>query len=348
MVAFGLALGVSLDVAAKARWTVRVELGPELDTNPARVTDEDQDSYDGASQTAAPLFRLVTSSDLVWTRGSHRLVAALGGGGKLHLTDDGRLSDELVGHGSLAWTVFGAVVGWRLEGQYYDVFLRQPVEALDCGGLRAPCPPPRDFRSGRVSTSLLIGRGATRGTLSVGYTGLEFKRDRAFSHHGFRLGVQLWQGFRVGRGDAITDWGLVARYVATARFFGGLGAVAAPCADRDAFDCVELGDFGRRDLNHQASFALDYLGGAAARLFYTLEINRSNSVGESYTRHAIGMQFTAPLVLGVFMTARLVIQLSSFDDALFSEQVQQASVNIDIENRSRLLLHFGFGVEDSE
>lgn len=341
LAAAGLVLGGPAAASGAPRWAVRVELGPELDTNPARVTDEDEDSYGGSSQTAAPLLRLVAGSDLRWSVGRHRLAASVGGGGKLHLTDDGRLSDEIVGQGSLAWTVLGERVGWRLEGQYYDVSLRQPVDAIDCGGPRPPCPPPRDFRIGLASTSLLIGRGSTRGTLTVGYSGLEFKRDRSFSHHGLRLGAELRQGLRSGRGDATTDWGLGARYFATVRFFGGLGAVAARCPNRDEFDCAEPGDFDRRDMNHQASLSLDYLGGAAARLFYTVEINRSNSFGESYIRHAIGMQFTSPLVLGVFMTARLVIQLSNFDDPLFSQLAQQASVNIDVENRSRLLLHFG-------
>lgn len=327
---------------------VSAELGPELDTNPARVTGRDtlrddgsveiHQSYDGSGQVAAPLLRAVGRAAISWQKGRHLLGASYGGGGKLYFGEVGRLSDELVQHASLLWGVQlrkGALL--RLDGGYYDAFLRQPA---GCNRPGLPCPPQRDFRTGQAGAAVELSAQWLRALFKLGYFGLEFKPDGEYSYQGPVLGLSLRRVFNTGRGDATAEWSLGASYVGTLRAFGGGAQVPAPCSQASgSFECTTEGDANRRDLNHVARVDLDYLASAAGGLFYSLEINRSNSFGESYLRHAIGLKFTAPLPFRLFLTAQVVLQLSSFGDALFSRVATQSFADIDSENRSRLLLH---------
>ena len=69
-------------------------------------------------------------------------------------------------------------------------------------------------------------------------------------------------------------------------------------------------------------------------------------MAKSYVRHVLGLRFTAELVWKIFLTAQGVLQLSRFPDELFGQVSTQSFVNIDQENRSRLILHFGREIDD--
>lgn len=309
------------DVHAAPRLVVSGELGPELDTNPGRLSGRD-------TQVNAPLLRVVTRAELSWQHERHFLAAMLGGAGKLYLTEEGRLADELVQQASAEWRLrLRSGTFLRLDGGYYDAFLR-PGAVF-----------PRDFRTGRAAAALELVALRLRGVLKLGYSGLEFKPDAQYSYHGLFLGLSLQRALTSGRGDATAEWTLGAGYRAMLRIFGGLAQIAAPCSASGSFDCTKDGDTARRDINHVAHIDLDYLGDATGSLSYSLELNRSNGLGESYLRHAISLKFTAPLPLALFLTAQVVLQLSQFGDALFSKVATQSFADTDSENRSRLLLY---------
>ncbi|MCK5796638.1 MAG: hypothetical protein KAI47_05625 [Deltaproteobacteria bacterium] len=316
-------------------------MGPELDTNPARVTGEGTDSYDGEAQTAAPLLRVVLDGPLSASLGRHLLLGSYGGGGKLYATDAGRLADEIVQHAALSWALRGKMATLRLGGQYYEAFLREPSA---CGGGRRPCPPRRDFRNGRAEATLALLRDMTRGVLTLGYSRLVFKPAPLYSYHGLRLRLGLRRAWHTGPADAGAEWGIGATYAAALRLFGSPIQVAVACPGSSTLDCSAEGDVSRRDVNHRARLDLDYLGAASARLFYSLEMNRSKSYGETYLRQMIGLQFTVALPASFFLTAQGVLQLSRFSDPLFSAVAQQGFVDIDAENRSRLLIHLAWDV----
>lgn len=326
---------------AEARFGLTFELGPELDTNPARVTGDDLDqSYDGSRQTAAPLLRLVGRGRLALSLGRHRLLLGYGGGGKLYLSDVGRLADEVVQHAHLNWSVRVAPsVALGVAGRYYDAFLRAPE---DCNTPEVPCPPRRDFRS--FDTGLELGVAAAprvKAVARVGYYGLEFKPAEAFSFDSAYGGLELRRDATSGRGDATTDWSFAASYFAAARRFGGLAQIAAPCGDEGSDDCAVDSEEQRWDLVHRMRIEGGYLGAAEARLWYGLEINRSNSFGEGYLRHSVGLRFTTVLLWEVYLTVTGVLQFSRFADPLYARLATQAFADIEAENRSRLVFHLG-------
>ncbi|MBW2730754.1 MAG: hypothetical protein JRH20_00085 [Deltaproteobacteria bacterium] len=326
---------------AKPRVGLSLELGPELDTNPARVTGDDLDqSYAGSRQTAAPLLRVVGHGELSLRLGKHLFTLGYGGGGKLYLSDVGRLADELVQLARAGWNArLSPSVAFGVVGRYYDAFLREPE---DCNTPEIPCPPRRDFRSfdGGLELGVMALPGL-RALARVGYSGLEFKPTAAFSFHSGFLGLELRGDTSTGLGDAIVDWSISASYRAAARRFGGLAQIPAPCGDAGSDECAIDSEEQRWDLSHRMRLEGGYLGAAELRLWYAVDINRSNSFGESFLRHGVGIRYTTVLVWDVYLTVTGVLQFSRFADPLYARLASQAFVDIEAENRSRLVLHLG-------
>jgi hypothetical protein len=294
------------------------------------------ESYDGSRQTAATLMRFVGATTLRYIRSRVAFRGRYGAGAKVYFADSGRLADELVQLASAGLQLRWGKRMIQLSGNYYDAFLRQPA---DCGAAeQPPCPLPRDFRIGEASLGLAGVALGMRAQLSLGYQRLEFKPDGAFSYHAPVANLQIRRALYSGEDNEV-EWGIRFSYRVALRGFGGKAQLPAPCSDPQKLDCIIESGEARRDFFQSMRIELDYLGSAEANLFYSLDINDSNSYGESYLRHAVGLQFTASLFFGLFMTATAVLQLSSFSDPLFASLTTQGLVDIDLENRSRLLIH---------
>jgi hypothetical protein len=266
----------------------------------------------------------ITGSGSVRLRSSrHVLALDAGGGGKVFWRDTARAADEAVYHGDAAWGVRGGSGGAWLSASIYDAYQREST---------------RDFRTEGLTLQYTVdGPASTRLGALVSYRGLQYKPDDRYNFHGPLGGVSLDWRLTSGRGDAVVDWTVRLQYSVAARFFAG-SAIAVPSrCNLLAVLCTE--DARRQDLNHQARAEVQYLGNADAALFYSVEFNRSNSYGESYQRHAIGLKFTASLFAGIYLTAKGVLQLSRFRDPYLVSEVSNVSfVSIDDENRSSLVL----------
>jgi hypothetical protein len=323
-------LGAASATAQKVAFHAAAEAGPELDTNAYRVNELASGSTCSVTPpipdclVLAPLFRISGSAGLRARLGRrHVLAFDYGGGGKVFFTSDAREADELVQLASGGWGVAFAQRGslW-LSGSYYDAFQRTST---------------RDFRTGTAGAQVAIDGlpAGLRATFDLGYRGLAYKPLLEYGFHGLAAGAGLgWRGTS-GPEVAPNDWEVRAGYTASLRFFDG-DVIAAPerCS---SFPCNEVGT-PRRDLHQQLRFEATYLGTASAGLFYSLELNRSNSYGETFTRHALGLRFTAPLVWGLFLTAKASLLLSRYQDPFLISQVSTVSfVSIDEENRSSLV-----------
>jgi hypothetical protein len=209
-----------------------------------------------------------------------------------------------------------------LLGSYYDAYQRDSL---------------RDFRTGTAGARLgLRIRGPVRPALRIGYRGLQYKPLEDYNFHALRGGFDLSAALVSGEPDAPVDWNLALTYTAALRSFTGnlVGVPAEASADARP---IKEGD--RQDLSQLLRLSVSYLGNADASLWYVLEHNQSNSYGETFTRHALGLKFTHQLFWEAYLTVKGVLQLSSFDDPFLISQTSTTSfVSIEDENRSRLIV----------
>ena len=316
-----LVLAVVLAHASVPAWAapslgLGAEVGPELDTNATRVM-----SLQGP--VSSGLMRMTGHASLRLRTAHHTFSVGGGGGGKVFWRDMARAADEAVYHGDVAWGIRGAGSAAWLGATIYDAYQREST---------------RDFRTEGLTVQYAVdGPASTRLGAVASYRGLQYKPDERYNFHGPAGGVTLDWRLTSGRGDAVVDWTVRLQYSAGARFFAGQAiAIPSRCYRLDAL-CAE--DVARQDLNHQVRAEVQYLGNADAALSYSAEINRSNSYGETYHRHAIGLKFTASLLAGIYLTAKGVLQLSRFRDPYLVSEVSNVSfVSIDDENRSSLVL----------
>ncbi len=319
VVAALLAATIPRALVAAPALSLSAELGPELDTNAHRTTPET------GAQVSSPLLRATLSAGLKLRLGlRHVLTLDYGGGAKVFMSDGARSADEGVQLGGASWGIrTGRALMW-VSGTYYDAFQRVSV---------------RDFRSGSgsVGVNFSPGGGAVA-QLSLGYRGLEYKPLPAYSFHGLTGSAQLGWRLTSGLGEAAVDWDLRVSYAAGLRVFAG-DVTASPgrCQVGTGSACTEPEQ--RTDLHHGLRAEIAYQGPAELSFSYLLEANRSNSYGESYTRHALALKFTAHLVWGIYLAAKGTLQLSRFDDPYLVSEVSTLSfLTIDDENRSSLVL----------
>ena len=308
--------------------TVSAEMGPELDTNATRL----QEVSDGADQpVTSGLMRLVAKGGLGLRLGQrHFLSLEYGGGGKLFWTEDAQSANELVHHLDLAWAVrLGGGVLW-INGSYYDAFQQESE---------------RDFRTGYGGLRYTMTHTPPSMEVNVhlGYRGLQYKPLETYDFHGPLGGAAIKWALTSGDEDDQVDWTLGLSYVAAYRRYNGtLMGLREKCpataGGSPSEVCIYPKDSPREDLNMVARAEVNYLGNADATLWYAVEINTSNSFGETYVRHAVGLKFTAPLIWGVFFSAKGVLQLADMLDPYSRPVVQNLTfVNIEEENRSRLV-----------
>ena len=109
----------------------------------------------------------------------------------------------------------------------------------------------------------------------------------------------------------------------------------------------------RADLHHSLAAELIYTGRRIYSGRYELEVNDSNSYGESLVRHRLKLGFTTELWREIFLTAEGSILFNQYLDPLLLAHDEQARtfLSIDEENRNSLSVHLsraiggGFSVE---
>lgn len=343
---------------ARTRLQVTAEAGPELDTNATRLhtvrTSEEK-------AMASGLLRVMARGSLTQTLGERQVIQLVyGGGGKVFW--DGEAADtenELVQHGSLAYMLRLAPGLLWLQGDYYDAFQAESR---------------RDFRSAQGALRLLVSHRptTTQATLELGFRGLEYKPDSdrsdedcletadaacaRYSSHGPQGGLGLSWTLTSGRDDEAVDWRIQVGYQGALRLFDSLPrGLRESCSDEvtaPAAICSYFKEGQRQDLNHQVRLQIDYQGNADFSLWYLAEVNQSNSFGASFTRHVVGMKFTADLALGVSMSVKGVLQLRRDQDPAFISLGDVAAergltfINIEEENRSSLMAQLARDVLD--
>jgi len=348
-------------VMAQTQGAFSVEAGPELDTNANRVQSVTvpcpmgahcdagiciQDGCTGGNCATGDtcvvdpedpertgLFRITGTARLQFRIGSkHVLGLHYGGGGKVFFTDGGRGADELVQQGGLSWWTRFRKVNLGVSGTFYDAYQRDSQ---------------RDFRTG--TTLLRMGMGSPdslRLAVAVGLRGLQYKPFQEFDFYGLTTGVEVFRRFEIPGEQE--EWSVGLSYWVNHRRFTGMAeALPQPCAGRPDDICNQPSLTQREDLYHSARVDIGYLGNAELTLWYGVEINQSNSYGESFHRHIVGLKYTALLGWATYMTVKGALQLSQFQDPyLISRLPNETFVTIEDENRSRLLVQLARDFSD--
>jgi hypothetical protein len=319
------------------RYALRADVGVELDSNVHR--SEVVGGVADPPIVASPLQRFVvagTLSDDV-TEGQSIALAATAAA---KVFDRPSVAEEnvIVSQSSLAWRIaLGARSRLVGSGTYYEAFQRaSPIPSEDA--LR------RDFRS--IMPALQLGwlAGETVDvTLGASYRWLVFKSDRDFDFQGPIAALDL----RWARPNASgPEWELGVGVAAERRAFGGPALVG---------DCTSLnlpsnlttglpcpGPADRVDdllaAHVEATRTSRVLVGAG----YALQYNRSNSFGDTVTRHYITLRFAAPLPLAVTLAARAELLVAFYKDhvplAATDGCAATSCTSIDNESRSSAIV----------
>ena len=316
-----IVLALSAAAQARTRLGATLELGPELDSNATRVETESGSS----ARVMSALTRFVASGRLqlrAWDR--HAFALSYGGAGKLFHDGDAREADELLHHADLSWAWASPVGVLTLAGSYYEAFQRQSLW---------------DFRAGQGVARLVTQLGShLRPWVELGYRGLAWKPIEDYRFDGFVGGLGLRALLSSGAGPDAVEWELTLAYQAALRHFA-LEAAGVPVRTCGSDECLDGKGIDRQDLNHLLRLEVVYLGHAEARFWYSAELNQSNSYGETYARHVVGLKYTTPLVWSLFMTIKAVLQVNQLSDPFVKSAVaNQNPQSTDDENRSRLEL----------
>lgn len=330
---------LSSSARAEPDWNLQLEGGSEYDSNIHRIEVREGEE---AEVEAAPLARLGARHRIGWRRvKTERLVLSSYGGLKLFTTESGQ--SENVGivsaDGSYEWNLRGRGALLGLHGNYYDAI---PFELADSSsGLRG-----RNFRtaSGEGSTTL-VADGGHRVSARAGYRTFEYKPDPLFDwagdHYALLYQTTWWQGDPDQDPDA-TSIDLNAGYQVERRGYDS-SARTSSCADEDAADplCSAGTRLDRADLNHSLAAELVYTGERIYSARYELQVNDSNSHGESLVRQRFKAGLTTELGWRLYLTAEATVLVNVYLDPLLLPRDEQATtfVSIEDENRNSVSLH---------
>ena len=315
------------------RYDVRTELGGEYDDNAHRT-----EIVDGADNqppiVGSPVARgAITGrlNDVVADGQQVAVTATLAG--KLFTVPAARSEDVGIAESSARWRLaLGARTGITALMQYYEAFQRA-VPGVAAAAER------RDFRSLTPALQLdLRGSDSTVLTAGAGYRWFVFKSDRGFDFQAPTGFLDLRWVHEPPGDEEGADWEAIAGVSLEQREFAGR-ALAAPSTQATAPATARADSFfvGHFDLARIGGFApgdRSLLAGAG----YALQLNRSNSYGETLTRHVAILRVAATLPLACYLAARAELIFALYRDTVTLGMAETTGklLSIDDENRSSL------------
>jgi hypothetical protein len=317
------------DGASTERYSLRAELGPDLDTNAHRTEMINVAGTVNPPLVSSPLARAVLTTSLSDVVGDGHVVSMSATlAAKVFEKSEARDEDVGIAESSLLWRApLGRRAALALAGAYYEAFQREaaePVYSYDR----------RDFRS-LTPTLRLVGAVADHAELGVGggYRVFVFKPDRSFDFQAPTASLDLRWARETEDGGA--DWEATFRAAYERRAFDGRPFVSDPSCPT----CPPISGDGTR-LDHFVTGALDLArtGRVLVGGGYALHVNRSNSFGETVTRHFVTAHFAAALPLDLYLALRAEILFARYGDHVVVAQTTDTAgrtfVSIEDENRN--------------
>ena len=317
---------------AVVRFGLTLSLGPEYDSNANRAevvaNAESPDSPVGSF-----LLRTTANFQLAWRRGVNLLRVSVGGGGKIYF--DSRVFDQDVLVVQLAAEDrfrLSRVAQLALAGDYYDAW------QLDVSPFRH-----RDFRSGSLVGKLAFVDPLGEVTLSGGYRGFQYKPDPYFDFQAGQANALAVARLRFGANED-HELDVAASYHLERRFFNGvvqlLDATQCPYGGPILDKCLIAGTAARADWFHEGGIELTYVGPLLVALGYGIQLNLSNSFGQSLLRNMITLKLAYRLPWSLYATLKAQLYVTKYlDPVLLDHQIQsQTFITIEDENRNAVIL----------
>jgi hypothetical protein len=316
------------DESPNEHYTLRAELGPELDTNAHRTELINVPGTVNPPVVSSPLARAVLTGSLSDVVGDgHQISMSATLAAKIFEKPEARDEDVGIAESTLMWRApLGDHSALALAGAYYEAFQRE-------------APPPvfgderRDFRS-LTPTARFITPVSEHSDLGVGggYRVFVFKPDQSFNFNAPTATLDLRWARETADGSA--DWEAAFRAIYERRTFDGAPYVEpATCQ----MQCPPVAGTGRR-LDHFATTAVD-VSRTGARLLvgagYALHLNFSNSFGETVTRHFFDAHVAASLPLDFYVALHAEIVLAYYKDQVFVAPNMAGSTFSSIEDENR-------------
>ncbi len=326
-------------LVAVVKLALRLELGPEYDSNANRA-EVVEGADTGDPPVGSALLRTTARLGLSWRSGRSLLKVSAGLGAKVFFNPAVLDQSVLVVQGGLEERVrLSRSAELTLAGDYYDAF--QDLIAPTCDN----CLRRRDFRTGTVGGRLTAYDGVGAFFVGAGYRGFQFKPDGYFDFHAPTADAGASVALQLGPTDRPADLTLGAAYHVERRAYGGLAqdrSRAPECApDLPLADgCLATGVDDRVDWFHEASAEIAYLGALLASLQYALQIDRSNSYGQSLLRHVVTLKIGYRLPWELYATVKGQLMISAgLDRVQLDTRISNLTfATIEDENRNAVIV----------
>jgi hypothetical protein len=304
--------------AADPDVTMKLEAGSEVDSNAHRAPS-------GADAVGAAVGRLGLHLDLAGRAGDAAVYALDAVGAAKAFTSGASSEDVAVAAADARIDLGAGAVAPGLRVSYYDVF----GEADNALALR----------TGDAAAALTLRAGEVRVAAIAGWRFFTYKPLGAFDFDGPHAGMTVGQRFRGD--DASWQLAWAAAYSASVRGYSS-GALVSDCPPGAAIapSCLLVSSTGRSDLFHDLAVDVTYTGAFILGLRLGLQVDDSNSFGQSLLRGRAELSGTAELVFDIVATAKIVLQIDAYPDGLLLGGDVGTFTTIEDEARNALILHF--------
>lgn len=332
---------LSLAALAVVRFGLTLSLGPEYDSNANRAESVANAESSPDTPTGSFLLRSTGAMRLTWRTDNNVLRLSLSAGGKVFFNpavfDQDVFALSLGGEDRVRVARF---LHLAVAGDYYDAW------QLPVAPNRA-----RDFRSGSVVGRVYFVDPLGEVALSGGYRGFQYKPDPYFDFQAAQATAVAVARLVFGANQD-HELDVSASYHLERRYYNGVVELFAdppktaptdpPCAygypigDR----CLIAGTDERRDWWHEGGVEVTYVGPLLVGLGYGIQLNLSNSFGQSLLRHIVTLKLSYRFPWSLYVTLKAQLYASVYlDPVLLDQNIQsQTFVTIEDENRNNVIV----------
>jgi hypothetical protein len=326
---------LSLAALAVVRFGLTLSIGPEYDSNANRAEIVHGDTMAPDSPTGSFLIRSTGTLRFAWKTDYNVLRLSIGGGGKLYFNPD--VFDQDVFALSLSGEERVRVARFMnlaFVGDYYDAF------QLPVAPFRA-----RDFRSGSAVGRVYLLDRLGEVALSGGYRGFQYKPDPYFNFEAGQATAYAVARLNFGANDD-HELDVAASYHVERRFFPGviemIDQSRLECLPGRPFQdtCLVAGTTKRSDWWHEGGFELTYVGPVLVGVGYGLQLNLSNSFGQSLLRQLVTLKLAYRFPWQLYATLKAQLFVTRYLDPVLLDTniATQTFITIDDENRNAVIV----------
>ena len=329
---------LSLAALAVVRFGLTLSLGPEYDSNANRAeVVANAESPD--TPTGSFLVRTTANGQLLWRQGSNLLRVTAGIGGKVYFNpavfDQDVLALQIGAEDRVRVASF---LHLAAVGDYYDAWQLQVAPYRHF-----------DFRSGSAMARVYFLDPLGEVALSGGYRGFEYKPDPYFDFQAAQATAYAVARTHFGANDD-HELDVAATYHLERRYFPGVVEEFQQNNETDPMlrcaygheildRCLVAGTDLRADWWHEMGLELTYVGPLLVAVGYGIQLNESNSFGQSLLRQLVTLKLSYRLPWNLYATLKAQLYVTKYlDPVLLDREVNtQTFITIDDENRNAII-----------